>query len=238
MRAGARPGRPLATGARGGARAGGPPLLRGGEDEALLGGLRPGAVGPFVLDGPINRDAFEVYAEKVLVPELSPGDVVVMDNLSSHKGPNVRALIEREGVFRLSRRPKGPTSNQLGKALANLRGPLGKAAERTIEGLWKEIGRLLETFTPSGCATIWRPGVTTGGVGFGSRDANFSSPSSARLCSKSRACSRIVGRSSWSTLVHQHIRTSGVGLPATMHSRGRLSARLLALFSYGSSRHP
>jgi transposase len=57
-----------------------------------------GMIAPFVLSGPINRDAFEVYVERVLVPELRPGNIVVMDNLSSHKGPRVRAMIEAAGA--------------------------------------------------------------------------------------------------------------------------------------------
>lgn len=57
-----------------------------------------GFITPWVLDGPINRDAFETYVAKVLVPELRPGDVVVMDNLSSHKGPRVREMIEAAGA--------------------------------------------------------------------------------------------------------------------------------------------
>ena len=62
------------------------------KTTTFVAGLRlTGLVAPFVLDGPINRDAFEVYVEKVLVPSLRPGDVVVMDNLSSHKGQTCRA---------------------------------------------------------------------------------------------------------------------------------------------------
>jgi len=65
------------------------------KTTTVVAGLRlSGLVAPFVLDGPINRAAFEVYVEKVLVPELRPGDIVLMDNLSSHKGAKVRALIE------------------------------------------------------------------------------------------------------------------------------------------------
>ena len=82
------------------------------KTTTFVAGLRlTGLVAPFVLDGPINRDAFEVYAEKVLVPELSPGDVVVMDNLSSHKGPNVRALIEKAGAILLYLPPYSPDFN-------------------------------------------------------------------------------------------------------------------------------
>ena len=77
------------------------------ENHHLVAGLRlTGLVAPFVLDGPINRDAFEVYVEKVLVPELRLGDVVVMDNLSSHKGPSVRALIEAAGATLLYLPPR------------------------------------------------------------------------------------------------------------------------------------
>jgi hypothetical protein len=74
----------------------------------FVAGLRTsGLVAPFVLDGPINRAAFEAYVEKVLVPALRPGDVVILDNLSSHKGPRVRALIEAAGASLLYLPPRG-----------------------------------------------------------------------------------------------------------------------------------
>ena len=64
-------------------------------DPTFLAGLATrGMIAPFVLDGPIDKDAFETYVAKVLVPELRPGDIVIMDNLSSHKGPRVREMIE------------------------------------------------------------------------------------------------------------------------------------------------
>ena len=64
----------------------------------MVAGLREGGlVAPFVIDGPINRRAFETYVARVLVPELVTGDVVIMDNLSSHKGPRVREMIEAAG---------------------------------------------------------------------------------------------------------------------------------------------
>ena len=109
------------------------------KTTTFVAGLRlTGLVAPFVLDGPINRDAFEAYVEQVLVPELSPGDVVVMDNLSSHKGPNVRALIENAGAILLYLPPYSPDFNPIENAFAKLKALLRKAAERTIEGLWKE----------------------------------------------------------------------------------------------------
>ena len=100
------------------------------KTTTFVAGLRlTGLVAPFVLDGPINRDAFEVYAEKVLVPELSPGDVVVMDNLSSHKGPKVRALIEEAGAVLLYLPPYSPDFNPIENAFAKLKALLRKAAE-------------------------------------------------------------------------------------------------------------
>ncbi len=110
---------------------------------------------PFVLDGPINRDAFEAYVAQVLAPELRAGDIVVMDNLSSHKGPRVRELIEAVGASLLYLPPYSPDFNPIENAFAKLKALLRKAAERTIEGLWTTIGRLVDVFTPSECANYF-----------------------------------------------------------------------------------
>ena len=115
------------------------------KTTTFVAGLRlTGLVALFVLDGRINRDAFEVYVEKVLVPELRLGDVVVMDNLSSHKGPSVRALIEAAGATLLYLPPYSPDFNPIENAFAKLKALLRKAAERTIDGLWAAIGRLID----------------------------------------------------------------------------------------------
>jgi transposase len=111
-----------------------------------------GMIAPFVLSGPINRDAFEVYVEKVLVPELRPGDIVVMDNLSSHKGPRTRELIEAAGASLLFLPPYSPDFNPIENAFSKLKALLRKAAERTIDGLWSAIGRIADLFTPTECA--------------------------------------------------------------------------------------
>ena len=89
-----------------------------------------GMIAPFVLDRPINRVAFETYVEKVLVPELRPGDIVVMDNLSSHKGPGVRHRIEAAGAEILFLPPYSPDLNPIEMAFAKLKALLRKAAER------------------------------------------------------------------------------------------------------------
>lgn len=123
------------------------------KTTTFVAGLRSdGIVAPFVLDGPINRAAFETYLARVLVPELRPGDVVIMDNLSSHKGPRVREMIEAAGASLRYLPPYSPDFNPIENAFAKLKALLRKAAERTIRGLWDAIGRLIDLFTPNECA--------------------------------------------------------------------------------------
>ena len=87
-----------------------------------------------MLDGPINRLAFETHVERVLVPELRPGDIVIMDNLSSHKGQEVRDRIEAAGAELLFLPPYSPDFNPIEMAFSKLKAHLRKAAERTVEG--------------------------------------------------------------------------------------------------------
>ena len=108
-----------------------------------------------MLDGPINGLAFQAYIDQVLVPELRPGDVVVMDNLSSHKGAGVRIAIEAAGASLLYLPPYSPDFNPIENAFSKLKAILRKAAERTLEGLWTGIGRIIPTFTPDGCANYF-----------------------------------------------------------------------------------
>lgn len=121
------------------------------KTTTLVGALTMrGFIAPFVLDGPINRDAFETYVEQVLVVrELSPGNLVIMDNLSSHKGPKVRELIEAAGASLLYLPPYSPDFNLIENAFAKLKALLRKAAKRTVEGLWSSIGELLTAFKPA-----------------------------------------------------------------------------------------
>lgn len=123
------------------------------KTTTLVAGLRlEGIVAPFVLDGAINRDAFETYVAKVLVPELRPGDLVVMDNLSSHKGPRVRRMIEAADADLLYLPRYSPDFNPIENAFAKLKALLRKAAERTVEGLWTAIGRLVDGITTQDAA--------------------------------------------------------------------------------------
>ncbi len=126
------------------------------KTTTFVAGLRlSGIVAPMVLDGPINRVAFQAYVDQVLVPELRPGDVVIMDNLSSHKAPAVRQAIEAAGATLLYLPPYSPDFNPIENAFAKLKALLRKAAERTIPGLWAAIGRLIDSFTPQECANYF-----------------------------------------------------------------------------------
>ena len=92
------------------------------KTTTFVAGLRlSGLAAPFVLDGPINRDAFQTYVERVLVPELTPGDIVVMDNLGSHKGQAVRAAIEAAGARVLFLPPYSPDFNPIEMAFSKLK---------------------------------------------------------------------------------------------------------------------
>ena len=116
---------------------------------------RTGIAAPMVLDGPVNARAFLAYVEQVLVPELKPGDIVVMDNLSSHKGPAVRQAIEAAGASLLFLPPYSPDLNPIEQAFAKLKALLRAAAERTVDALWDRIGHLLDRFSPQECANYF-----------------------------------------------------------------------------------
>jgi transposase len=114
-----------------------------------------GFIAPFVIDGAIDRLAFETYVEKVLVPELRKGDIVIMDNPPGHKGPRVRQLIEAVGANLLYLPPYSPDFNPIENAFAKLKALLRKAAERTVEGLWNAIGQLIDLVTPQECQILF-----------------------------------------------------------------------------------
>ena len=111
---------------------------------------------PLVLEGPINGASFTAYVEQFLGPTLSPGDIVIMDNLGSHKGPAVRAAIRRAGAHLLFLPPYSPDLNPIEQVFAKLKILLRKAAERSVETTWKRIGTLLDAFPPQECANYPR----------------------------------------------------------------------------------
>jgi transposase len=111
---------------------------------------------PCVLDGPINGLSFRAYVEQFLVPTLAPGDIVIMDNLGSHKGQLVRRAIRAAGARLFFLPPYSPDLNPIEQVFAKLKTLLRKAAERTITTTWQRIGQLLDAFTPQECANYLR----------------------------------------------------------------------------------
>ena len=108
-----------------------------------------------VLDGPMNRAAFQAYIERVLVPTLRRGDTVIMDNLSAHKGPDVRRAIEAAGATLRYLPPYSPDFNPIENDFSKLKAFLRKAAARTIDDLWNAIRDALDIFTPDDCANFF-----------------------------------------------------------------------------------
>ena len=105
-----------------------------------------------VIDGPINGESFLAYIEQVLVPTLRPGDIVVFDNLGSHKGKAVRRSIRAAGAKLFFLPPYSPDLNPIEQVFAKLKTLLHKAAERSVDATWRRIGTLLPGFTPQECA--------------------------------------------------------------------------------------
>ena len=111
---------------------------------------------PWFLEGPINGEAFLLYIEKVLVPTLRHGDIVIMDNLGSHKASTVRRAIRAAGA-RLFYLPKySPDLNPIEQLFAKLKHFLRKTAARTIETVCAAIGQLLGNFNAEECANYFR----------------------------------------------------------------------------------
>ncbi|MGH8346771.1 MAG: IS630 family transposase [Pseudomonas sp.] len=127
------------------------------QTTTFVAGLRHDRiVAPMVIPQPMNGAIFKAYVEQFLVRELAPGDIVVMDNLASHKSDAVRKAIEKTGAELLFLPPYSPDLNPIEQVFAKLKHLLHKAAKRTVEALWDEIGNLLECFPPDECANYIR----------------------------------------------------------------------------------
>lgn len=111
---------------------------------------------PWVVDGPINGELFCLYVEKVLIPTRKPGDIVILDNLGSHKSKAVRAAIRAAGARLFFLPPYSPDLNPIEQVFAKLKHKMRDAAERTVENTWRRLGALLQTFPPNECANYLR----------------------------------------------------------------------------------
>lgn len=115
----------------------------------FVGALRlSGMTAPMTLDGAMNGIAFQAYVEQVLVPTLSPGDVVSMDNLPAHKPAGIRDAIERAGATLLFLPPYSPDFNPIEMAFSKIKAWLRNTAPRTVEHLWDAIAEAIDSMTP------------------------------------------------------------------------------------------
>lgn len=122
------------------------------KTTTFTAGLRlDGLVAPWLLDGAMDGEAFLVYVTRVLVPTLSAGDIVIMDNLPAHKVTGVREAIEAAGADLLYLPPYSPDFNPIELAFAKLKAFLRKTAARTIPDLWSAVALIIDTFQSDEC---------------------------------------------------------------------------------------
>ncbi len=127
------------------------------QTTTFLAALRHDRIdAPWLLEGPIDGESFMIYVEKVLLPTLRPGDIVIMDNLGSHKGKAIRRLIRSAGAKLLFLPKYSPDLNPIEQVFAKLKHLLRKAAARKIETICAAIGELLGTFTQDECVNYFK----------------------------------------------------------------------------------
>ena len=118
----------------------------------FLGALRCDRLtAPCVFDGPINAECFRAYVEQQLVPVLKPGDIVVMDNLGSHKSADLRNMIRAAGARLWYLPPYSPDLNPIEQAFAKIKHWMRLAQKRTVDDVWQHIGSLVATIQPNEC---------------------------------------------------------------------------------------
>lgn len=123
----------------------------------FVAGLRADRVSaPFIFDGPINGERFRIYVEKVLVPELKPGDIVIADNLGSHKAKEIRAAIRKVGARLLFLPKYSPDLNPIEKLFAKIKHWLREAQARSREAVHDELRTILDAVTSQECAAYFK----------------------------------------------------------------------------------
>ena len=127
------------------------------KTSTFLAGLRHDRiVAPLVLDGAINGDSFRAYVQQFLAPTLDAGDIVIADNLGSHKVAGVREAIEARGASLMFLPAYSPDLNPIEQVFAKLKALLRRAEPRSRESLWNTIGRSLDRFSPTECRNYLR----------------------------------------------------------------------------------
>ncbi len=127
------------------------------KTQTFIAGLRStGLTAPWLIDRPMNRDIFETWVETQLAPTLNPGDVVIMDNLSSHKSPKAERTIRSKGAWLLFLPPYSPDLNPIEMAFSKLKAHLRAKAVRTIDQLWKAVGDICSLYSEQECQNYFK----------------------------------------------------------------------------------
>ena len=111
---------------------------------------------PWVIDGAMNREMFDLYVKTQLVPTLQPGDVIILDNLSSHKSPQAAKTMREVGAWFLFLPPYSPDLNPIEMAFAKLKALIRRAAARTYDALWQAVGHVCELFSEEECNNFFK----------------------------------------------------------------------------------
>jgi transposase len=120
--------------------------------QTFIAALRhDGLTAPWIIDAPMNRKIFETYVETQLAPTLSPGDVVILDNLSSHKSEVAKAILKARGAWFVFLPPYSPDLNPIEMAFAKLKAHLRRIKARNIDDLWRAVGNICDLYTPDEC---------------------------------------------------------------------------------------
>ena len=120
--------------------------------QTFIAALRcDGLTAPWLIDRPMNRQIFETWVETQLAPTLQPGDVVILDNLSSHKSEKAKAVLRERGAWFLFLPPYSPDLNPIEMAFAKLKAHLRRIGARTIDTLWRAVGSICNLYSPDEC---------------------------------------------------------------------------------------
>ena len=114
------------------------------------------APGAWVIDGAMNKEMFDLYVDTQLAPNLSKGDVIILDNLSSHKSPKAAQTMRDVGAWFLFLPPYSPDLNPIEMAFAKLKALIRRAAARTYDDLWRATGHVCDLFTEEECYNFFK----------------------------------------------------------------------------------